>query len=70
MTPRIFVVDVFAERPYSGNQLAVVLSDEPLDVQRMQSPRGGDQLLGDDFRNTSSKRMEVTWFASSLLPGR
>lgn len=37
MTPRIFVVDVFAERPYSGNQLAVVLSDEPLDVQRMQS---------------------------------
>ena len=36
MTPRIFVVDVFAERLYSGNQLAVVLSDEMLPVERMQ----------------------------------
>jgi trans-2,3-dihydro-3-hydroxyanthranilate isomerase len=37
MTPCPFVVDVFAERPYSGNQLAVVVSDEALPVERMQS---------------------------------
>jgi len=36
MTPRFFIVDVFAERPYSGNQLAVVLSNETLPDERMQ----------------------------------
>jgi trans-2,3-dihydro-3-hydroxyanthranilate isomerase len=36
MTPRLFIVDVFAERPYSGNQLAVIVSDEALPVERMQ----------------------------------
>ena len=36
MAPRLFVVDVFAERPYAGNQLAVVLSDEVLPEVRMQ----------------------------------
>jgi trans-2,3-dihydro-3-hydroxyanthranilate isomerase len=36
MTPRIFIVDVFAEKPYSGNQLAVVVSDEMLPVAQMQ----------------------------------
>jgi len=36
MSPRFFIVDVFAERPYSGNQLAVVLSDEALPEERMQ----------------------------------
>lgn len=36
MTPRFFIVDVFAERPYAGNPLAVVLSDEWLPNDRMQ----------------------------------
>lgn len=36
MTLRIFVVDVFAERRYSGNQLAVVLGGETLPVEQMQ----------------------------------
>jgi trans-2,3-dihydro-3-hydroxyanthranilate isomerase len=36
MTHSFFVVDVFAERPYSGNPLAVVVSDEPLAEDRMQ----------------------------------
>lgn len=36
MTPRFYVVDVFAERAYSGNPLAVVLADETLPEERMQ----------------------------------
>ena len=36
MTQRFFVVDVFAERAYAGNQLAVVIGDEPLAEDRMQ----------------------------------
>lgn len=36
MAPRFFIVDVFAERLYSGNQLAVVLSDRALPDDRMQ----------------------------------
>lgn len=30
MTHRIYLVDVFAERPYCGNQLAVVAGGEGL----------------------------------------
>jgi trans-2,3-dihydro-3-hydroxyanthranilate isomerase len=30
------IVDVFAERPYTGNQLAVVLDAEALPVETMQ----------------------------------
>lgn len=36
MSSRFFIVDVFAERPFAGNQLAVVLGDEPLPDERMQ----------------------------------
>lgn len=36
MTPRFFIVDVFAERPYSGNQLAVILTTQALPEDRMQ----------------------------------
>ena len=36
MVSRFFLVDVFAERRYSGNQLAVVVSDEALAEQEMQ----------------------------------
>src|SRR5262245_33000879 len=36
MPQRFFIVDVFAERPYAGNQLAVVIGDEPLAEDRMQ----------------------------------
>lgn len=37
MTHRFYLVDVFAERPYAGNQLAVFVGDEPLDAGTMQS---------------------------------
>lgn len=33
---RIFLVDVFTQRPYSGNPLAVIASDEPLPTATMQ----------------------------------
>jgi len=36
MTYPFFIVDVFAERPYSGNQLAVVLGAEDLSDETMQ----------------------------------
>ncbi len=36
MAPRFYIVDVFAEQPYAGNQLAVVVSDEPLAADTMQ----------------------------------
>ena len=36
MAQRFFLVDVFAEQPYSGNQLAVVIGDEPLPEEQMQ----------------------------------
>ena len=37
MTRPFFIVDVFAERPYAGNQLAVVLDAEGLSDETMQS---------------------------------
>ena len=36
MAPRFFLFDFFVERPCSGNQLAVVVSDEVLPEDRMQ----------------------------------
>ena len=36
MTYRFYLVDVFAERPYSGNPLAVVIGDEALPDETMQ----------------------------------
>lgn len=36
MTHRFYIVDVFAERPYSGNQLAVVVGAEALADDTMQ----------------------------------
>ena len=36
MTSQFHIVDVFAERPYSGNPLAVVISANPLAEQTMQ----------------------------------
>jgi trans-2,3-dihydro-3-hydroxyanthranilate isomerase len=36
VTQRFYLVDVFAERPYTGNQLAVVVGDEPLPEATMQ----------------------------------
>jgi len=35
-TSRLHIVDVFAERPYAGNPLAVVVMDEALSAQAMQ----------------------------------
>lgn len=36
MAQRFYIVDVFAERAYAGNPLAVVIGDEPLDDETMQ----------------------------------
>jgi trans-2,3-dihydro-3-hydroxyanthranilate isomerase len=36
MTPNFFIVDVFAEQPYAGNPLAVVLGAEAFDDETMQ----------------------------------
>jgi trans-2,3-dihydro-3-hydroxyanthranilate isomerase len=36
MTPRFYIVDVFAERPYTGNQLAVVVGSDQLTDETMQ----------------------------------
>ncbi|MCX7165533.1 MAG: PhzF family phenazine biosynthesis protein [Rhodocyclales bacterium] len=36
MTPRFHIVDVFAERPYTGNQLAVVTGSDGLSDETMQ----------------------------------
>lgn len=36
MTPRFHIVDVFAERPYTGNQLAVVVGSDNLSDETMQ----------------------------------
>ena len=36
MTPRFYIVDVFAERPYTGNQLAVVVGSDDLSDGTMQ----------------------------------
>lgn len=36
MSHRFYIVDVFAEQPYSGNQLAVVVSDHALADETMQ----------------------------------
>lgn len=35
MAPRIFIVDVFAEQPYAGNQLAVVMGGDSLSDETM-----------------------------------
>jgi len=37
MSQRFYMVDVFAERRYVGNQLAVVVGDEPLSDETMQA---------------------------------
>ena len=37
MTHRFFIVDVFAERPYAGNQLAVVVDADDLTDEAMQA---------------------------------
>lgn len=36
MGNRLYLVDVFAQRAYSGNPLAVVIDDDPLDAATMQ----------------------------------
>ncbi len=36
MTHRFYIVDVFAEQPYSGNQLAVVVGEDALPDETMQ----------------------------------
>lgn len=36
MAHRLYMVDVFAEKPYTGNPLAVIVSDEPLPDDAMQ----------------------------------
>jgi trans-2,3-dihydro-3-hydroxyanthranilate isomerase len=36
MARRIYIVDVFAERPYAGNQLAVVVGADDLSDETMQ----------------------------------
>ena len=36
MTHRFYIVDVFAERPYAGNQLAVVVGADDLSDETMQ----------------------------------
>lgn len=36
MSHRFYMVDVFAEQPYSGNPLAVIVSTEPLSSETMQ----------------------------------
>lgn len=36
MTSRLYIVDVFAERPYTGNQLAVVVGGDDLSDETMQ----------------------------------
>ncbi|MBK5938780.1 PhzF family phenazine biosynthesis protein [Halochromatium roseum] len=36
MTYPLYIVDVFAERPYTGNQLAVVVGDDNLSAETMQ----------------------------------
>ena len=36
MRNRLYIVDVFAERPYAGNQLAVVVGGETLSAETMQ----------------------------------
>jgi hypothetical protein len=36
MTHRFYLVDVFAERPYSGNQLAVVVGEQDVPEETMQ----------------------------------
>jgi trans-2,3-dihydro-3-hydroxyanthranilate isomerase len=36
MAGRFYIVDVFAERPYAGNQLAVVVGADDLSVETMQ----------------------------------
>lgn len=36
MARRVYMVDVFADRPYTGNPLAVVLSDDPVPDDVMQ----------------------------------
>ncbi|HEY2977503.1 MAG TPA: PhzF family phenazine biosynthesis isomerase, partial [Burkholderiaceae bacterium] len=36
MTQRIYMADVFAEKPYAGNPLAVVIGDESLPEETMQ----------------------------------
>ena len=36
MTMRFHIVDVFAERPYTGNPLAVVIGGDNLSDQMMQ----------------------------------
>lgn len=41
MARRFYIVDVFAERPYCGNPLAVVLDAEDLPDETMQCARVG-----------------------------
>ena len=36
MARRFYIVDVFAERPYTGNQLAVVVGADGLSDETMQ----------------------------------
>ena len=36
MTQHVYIVDVFAEQPYTGNQLAVILDADDLSVDTMQ----------------------------------
>ena len=36
MTPQLYIVDVFAEQPYSGNQLAVIVGEDALSSETMQ----------------------------------
>jgi trans-2,3-dihydro-3-hydroxyanthranilate isomerase len=66
MSPDFFIVDVFAERAYAGNPLAVVLGAERLSDETMQLSGRRDQLFGNHLRLFRLRRpMAATALACS-----
>ncbi|MFJ1643380.1 MULTISPECIES: PhzF family phenazine biosynthesis protein [unclassified Streptomyces] len=59
---KVFVVDAFAARPFTGNPAAVCLTDKPMDEDWMQSLAREMNLSETAFVRSRSDGFELRWF--------
>ena len=54
------IVDVFTDRPFAGNQLAVVHGADDLSTEQCQALAAGVRLLGDDVPRSATDGREFS----------
>lgn len=63
---RIYIVDAFADRPFTGNPAAICLLDEPRDVGWMQSTAAEMNLSETAFVRTRADGFDLRWFTPAI----